>query len=104
MTEFAEHVAELIASIPKGYVASYGLIAIQAGRPRGARLVGFMMHSLKADLPFHRVVFQDGSICQGDPFGHPDVQRGMLIDEGVCFLVDGRVDMTKSAWDGNILL
>jgi len=100
MTEFAEKVSALIAAIPPGKVASYGLIALLAGRPRGGRLVGFLTHSLRADLPFHRVVFKDGRICEGSPFGHPEIQRQMLMDEGVVFLPNGQVDMACSLWDG----
>lgn len=90
----------MVSRIPAGKVASYGLIAMLAGRPRASRIVGCLMHSLKRDLPFHRVVFQDGRLCQGDIFGHPDIQRQMLLEEGVSFLPDGRVDMRACLWDG----
>ncbi|MCL2867242.1 MAG: MGMT family protein [Clostridia bacterium] len=100
MTNFAEMAADCIARIPAGKVASYGLIALLCGRPGGARSVGRLTHSLKRDLPFHRVVFQNGGICQGDAFGHPHIQRQMLLDEGVRFLKDGRVDMKQCLWDG----
>lgn len=100
MTAFSQNIIKVIESIPKGKVASYGLIAMLAGNPRGSRIVGYMTHRLKQDLPYHRVVFKDGSLCEGTPFGHPEIQRQMLVDEGVQFLPDGRVDLSISLWEG----
>lgn len=100
MTEFSKNIVDVISRIPRGKVASYGLIALLAGNPRGSRIVGYVIHSVKEDLPFHRVVFKDGRICEGSIFGHPEIQRQTLADEGVVFLEDGRVDMAVSLWDG----
>ncbi len=100
MNEFSIKVAENIKKIPEGKVATYGLIALLSGNPRSSRIVGYLTHSLKEELPFHRVVFKDGHICEGSPFGHPEIQRQMLKDEGVAFLADGRVDLTASLWNG----
>ena len=47
------------------------------------------------DLPTHRVVFHDGTLCRGEIFGGEGRQRRMLMDEGVTFLDDGRVNMTE---------
>ncbi len=95
MTEFAKRVYEVVRSIPKGRVMSYGQVARMAGNPRGARAVGFVLHRNPEPgvIPCHRVVFRDGSTCTGYAFGGPEVQRELLREEGVQLLEDGRVDM-----------
>lgn len=97
MTEFAKRIYEVVRSIPKGCVMSYGQVARMAGNPRGARAVGFVLHRNPEPgvIPCHRVVFRDGSTCTGYAFGGPEVQRELLRAEGVQLLEDGRVDMEK---------
>ncbi|MEG2843565.1 MAG: MGMT family protein, partial [Ruthenibacterium sp.] len=65
-----------------------------------ARYVGFALHGNPepGTTPCHRVVFKDGSICKGFAFGGPEVQKQLLLDEGVTFLEDGRVDMARCRW------
>lgn len=97
MTEFAKRIYEVVRSIPKGCVMSYGQVARMAGNPHGARAVGFVLHRNPEPgvIPCHRVVFRDGSTCTGYAFGGPEVQRELLRAEGVQLLEDGRVDMEK---------
>ena len=52
------------------------------------------------DIPCHRVLFKDGSLCKGFAFGGPDVQRDLLRSEGVAFLDDDHVDLSAHLWDG----
>lgn len=105
MGEFSEGVFERVRRIPRGKCATYGQIARLMGRPRSARYVGYALRSNPApgadagDIPCHRVVFKDGSLCRGFAFGGPEVQRAMLAEEGVAFLEDGRVDLSLCAWD-----
>ena len=101
-TEFTRRIYEETSKIPCGCVASYGMIALLAGNPRGARAVGFALHRnpRPGEIPCHRVVFRDGSLCSGFAFGGPDVQRALLEKENVPFLPDGRVDMKRCAWCG----
>ena len=106
MGEFSEGVFEQVRRIPRGKCATYGQIARLMGRPRSARYVGYALRSNPApgadagDIPCHRVVFKDGSLCRGFAFGGPDEQRARLTAEGVTFLDDGRVDMRECQWDG----
>src|SRR5947208_3504306 len=62
-----EHAAILrtIAAIPRGRVASYGEIALRAGLPRRARLVGRVLREAgpRANLPWQRVLRSDGRIA-----------------------------------------
>jgi len=105
MGDFADKVFELVRQIPRGKVSTYGQIARLMGRPQSARYVGFALRSNPdpatsgGDIPCHRVVFKDGSLCEGFAFGGPDVQRSLLQAEGVAFADDNRVDMEACLWD-----
>ena len=96
MTTF-EKIYEVVKTIPKGKVMSYGQVAILAGNPRWARVVGYALHvnPQPGVIPCHRVVMKDGSICKGFAFGGADAQRQLLLSEGVEFVDDMRVDMEK---------
>ncbi len=97
---FAELVRQAVAAIPYGKVTTYGDIAQAIGAPRNARRVGWVMHGLPADneLPCHRVVNRDGDLTGGWMWGHPDVMKGLLLDEGVPFIQEHRVDLAKCRW------
>ncbi|MDR3309845.1 MAG: MGMT family protein [Oscillospiraceae bacterium] len=97
MSAFADNVREIVASIPRGRVMSYGQIAALAGNPRSSRVVGWIMHRNDdyKKLPCYRVVFKDGSLCDGYVFGGADVQRRLLAAEHVTFTPDGKVDLKK---------
>jgi len=97
---FFSNVYREARQIPAGYVATYGLIAQRLGRRQSARYVGFAMRSAPADVPCHRVVNRLGEMAPRDVFGSEDFQRHLLMEEGVTFLADGRVDMKKHLWDG----
>ena len=84
-----------VSEIPPGRVATYGQLARLIGREKNARLVGRVLRdaSLYGDYPCHRVVNRDGRLCPSYT-----EQRELLAAEGVCFLPDGRVDMTRFSW------
>lgn len=90
-----ERIYEQVRRIPRGKVASYGLIAGAAGNPRWARVVGYALHAnpCPEEIPCHRVVTRAGAVAPGYAFGGPNVQREMLEAEGVTFLPDGNVDL-----------
>mgnify|MGYP000624093846 CR=1 FL=1 len=92
---FFERVYEVVEQIPEGMVATYGQVALLAGRPRSARYVGYALHGnpRPGQIPCHRVVFADGRICEGFAFGGPDAQRELLLGEGVAFKDDMHVDL-----------
>ncbi|MCL2556638.1 MAG: MGMT family protein [Firmicutes bacterium] len=85
---------EIVKSIPKGKVASYGQVASLAGFNGCARQVGYALHNNPdpETIPCHRVVFKDGSLSSAFAFGGIDVHRKLLEDEGVGFIGD-KVDM-----------
>ena len=96
-TDFSRRVYALVARIPAGQVATYGLLALLCGRPRASRIVGGLMANAPEGLPCHRVIYKDGTLSPEDIFG-PGVQRMLLENEGVPFLPDGRVNVSRCLW------
>ena len=101
---FFERVYTMVEQIPRGMVATYGQIARLIGEPRRARYVGFALHANPRPgiVPCHRVVFADGSLCEGFAFGGIDVQRNLLEEEGVRFTPAGKVDLAACRWPAGI--
>ncbi len=91
---------EVVKRIPKGSVATYGQVATLCGNPRWARVVGYALHvnPQPGVIPCHRVVNREGRVAPGFAFGGEGVQRQMLENEGVRFLSDGRVDLSRYLW------
>jgi methylated-DNA-protein-cysteine methyltransferase-like protein len=96
MPTFTDTIYTIVAQIPRGKVASYGLIAILARRPRAARAVGMAMRDAPEHLPCHRVIRADGSLACKRIFAGR--QHAMLQKEGVHFHPNGKVDMPHSEW------
>lgn len=92
-----EKIYEVVKSIPKGKVATYGQIARLAGNPHWARVVGYALHSNPDPdtIPCHRVVNREGRVAAAFVFGGVCVQRSLLESEGVVFEPDGRIDLKK---------
>ena len=93
-------VYEVVARIPYGRVTTYGAIARSLGSVRGARMVGWVMHGVppELNLPCHRVVNRAGFLSGGWHFGHPDVMRDRLLEEGVPFRSEYEVDLERCLW------
>ena len=92
-----EKIYEVVKTIPKGRVATYGQVAMLAGNPRWARTVGFALH-VNPDpdnIPCHRVVNREGRTAPGFAFGGEGVQRQLLEQEGILFESDGRIDLKR---------
>ena len=100
MNDFFERVYEFVKTVPKGKVVTYGDIARAIGSPRASRQVGWALHSnpYYGIVPCHRVVFKDGSLAPGFAFGGIDIQKSMLLSEGVEFKEDYKVDIEKYRW------
>ncbi len=94
----------IVRRIPRGRVTTYGAVALLAGKPRGARQVGYALAALrgaKHDVPWQRVL---GARPRGmaaisilDPMGAA-VQQELLEREGVRFDGRGRVDLGRFGW------
>ncbi len=95
---FPQRIYHLVSLIPSGKVSTYGQLALLAGSPRSARIVGAALAKAPAGLPCHRVLYRDGSLCCDQAFGGKDVQRKLLEQECIPFLPDGRVDLKCCLW------
>jgi methylated-DNA-protein-cysteine methyltransferase-like protein len=91
---FPQRVWHIVASIPEGYVTTYGEVARLAGSPRAARQVGGVLKRLPegSTLPWHRVVNRHGDIS----LTGPDLQRQRqaLLAEGVQVSGSGHIDLS----------
>ena len=92
---FFASVYALVAQIPPGFVASYGQLARMLGAPRAARQVGWAMRRCPDELPWQRVIREDGTIAGGE---YAPLRRAMLEAEGVPFTQDARVDIDRCRW------
>ncbi len=97
-----EKVYEIVKKIPEGRVATYGQIARLLGNPRYSRVVGYALHVNPSPdtIPCFRVVNRDGRTSPAFAFGGQDVQKELLLSEGVEFLPNGNVDLSRFLWDG----
>ena len=96
MTVF-DRIYEVVKSIPKGKVATYGQVAMLAGNPRWARVVGYALHYNPEPgvIPCHRVVNREGKVSPAFAFGGENIQRELLTQEGIVFEDDGTIDLLK---------
>ena len=94
---FFEAVYDILKTIPKGKVTTYGDIAKALGCPRSSRVVGYALHvNPEPDLiPCYRVVNREGKVSESFAFGGGEVQRKLLEAEGVVFDENGVVDLKK---------
>ena len=76
-----ERIYEVVQRIPRGRVATYGMVAMVAGYARAARFAGLALHHCDdATVPCHRVVNASGGLAP-----HFVSQRARLQREGVTF-------------------
>ena len=79
---FAQRVITVVRRIPPGRVATYGDVAVMAGRPRAARAVGNIMRDCRqAGVPCHRVIAAGGRL--GGYGGSEFLKRSLLVAEGL---------------------
>lgn len=99
LSPFTQNVIKIIKNIPAGKVLTYGIIAIIAGNPRGARQVSWVLNSLssKHQLPWHRVINSKGKISLGDFTGYTE-QKELLEQEGILFGLQDKIDLNKFLW------
>ena len=91
---FKARVFEIVKTIPKGKVATYGDIAEKLGIKGGARAVGNALHKNTNSeiVPCHRVVNFKGQLAKNYAFGGAQGQKERLQNEGVC-VNDFKVDL-----------
>ena len=100
---FYEKMRIVCLSIPAGKVATYGQIAMLCGKPKNSRQVGYGLREELAgpDIPAFRVVNGKGELGGAKHFLTSDLQRSLLVDEGVPCLWTGQcwqVDLKEYGW------
>jgi methylated-DNA-protein-cysteine methyltransferase-like protein len=99
MERFSDLVLEIVKTIPKGKVASYGQIALIAGQPRAARQVGWVL-SQKSDeqTPWWRVINNSGRISIKHPEFSALEQKELLKKDGVKVGKNFEINIKKYRW------
>ena len=85
MTEFEKRVYEIVKTIPKGSVLTYGEVAIRLGNKNLARAVGNALNKNPnpAEIPCHRIVNKNYMISENFKFGGAGAQQKLLEQEGL---------------------
>ncbi len=86
MTRFEDDVLEVINSLERGEVVTYGEVAEQAGYPGAARAVGTVLRNCDGDVPWWRVVGAGGVIRTPGK----ERQAELLVAEDI-LIVGGKV-------------
>lgn len=95
---FKEKVLEIVKNIPYGKVTTYGTVATLAGLPRGAQIVGGVLHHAGESYPWHRVINRHGFIST-KCLDHPkNLQKVLLEQEGIEVSKDLMVNLQKYGW------
>lgn len=89
---------DLVKEIPKGQVASYGMVASLIPGAT-ARIVGFAMAATPQGegIPWQRVINAAGKVSDRDGAAR---QRKRLEEEGVSFSKAGKVKWADYGWQG----
>jgi methylated-DNA-protein-cysteine methyltransferase-like protein len=93
---------DIVRSVPKGRVTSYGAVAAAIGAASGARVVGYVLNhceGIKPKVPAHRVVNRNGLLTGKHHFSPPEKMQQLLEREGVGVVDDKVVDFDKVFWD-----
>ncbi len=95
-TELNELIWQVIASIPKGKVLTYGQVASLAGYPNHARYVGTTLKKLPkhSRLPWFRVINAKGELSFPIDSEKYKTQKHLLEKEGVLF-IKGKVSLKQ---------
>lgn len=103
MTEkmnFKDKVIRIVGSVPYGKVTTYGTIATLAAVPRGARLVGGILHYQGEETAWYRIVNRHGFIST-KCLDHPKkLQKALLEQEGIEVSDDFMINLEKYGWFG----
>lgn len=97
---FFEKVYDVVKLIPKGKVATYGQIARLIGEPKKSKIVGWALHSnpYKGIVPCHRVVNRNGELSGAFAFGGIEIQKKLLVEEGIIFDKEGIINLKTYLW------
>ena len=97
---FRERVWDVVRSIPRGRVMTYGQIAALLGAPRSARAVGYVLYFTPAgaQVPCQRVVNRFGGLAAAYGWGGYESHKADLLADGVEVRDDYTVDLDRYRW------
>lgn len=97
-----EAIYDVVRSVPKGRITTYGAVAAAIGAASGARVVGYAMNNcngIKPKVPAHRVVNRNGMLTGKHHFDTPTKMQELLEKEKIKVVDDKVVDFEKLFWD-----
>ena len=91
---------DILTTIPKGRVVTYGKLAKLLGNKNWARAIGNALHKNPDGnkYPCYRVVNSKGNLSSSYAFGGLDEQKRRLEEEGI-IIVNYSVDLKKFGMD-----
>ena len=103
---FNQKVYSTVSKIPYGKIATYGQIADLIFAYGRARQVGWALRRIKlpSTIPWHRVINSKGEITMSLSRNGTDwIQKELLINEGIKFNSEMKIDIKKYLWKPNLL-
>ena len=98
--DYRERVYDLVKSIPKGRLMTYGQIAMFLGDGYTPRTVGFVMRNANAEeVPWHRVINSQGRCSTERVLVPHNIQQQLLEEEGISFNQNGRCSVEQYRWE-----
>ena len=97
--DFKQRVYNLVGSIPKGRVMTYGQVAALCGAAWAAWEVGQIAHTGPDGLPWQIVVNKQGGRAAGWPNGGRSAHAEALRADGVVVSADYKVDIGELLWN-----
>lgn len=98
-----EEVYEIVRTIPRGSVATYGQIASLIGTSDARKIGWALAANSDKNTPCHRVVNKEGRLAKN--FGKSldskpgwETQKALLEAEGVSFVDEQTVDLSSHQW------
>ena len=87
---------ELLRTIPRGKVVTYGTLAEMMGNRALARAVGNALHSNPdgEKYPCYKVVNSKGELSHAYAFGGAEEQKRRLVGDGI-LVENGKVDLKR---------
>lgn len=94
-----ERILQVIGTIPKGKVCTYGMVAKLAGLPGYARYVGTVLKSLPegSRIPWHRVINSKGTTSFPQGSAQQQSQWQKLAAEGI-HIRNGKISLSDYLW------
>ncbi len=100
---FYQAVYDVVRSIPKGRVSTYGTIARFLGTGSSSRMVGYALNNCvtegAGDIPAHRVVNRLGLLSGSHHFSSENPMEARLAEEGILVKEGQVVDFKTLLWD-----